>query len=257
MFRRVLCGLALVAMMGTVAFGAPTVTVTNAVTTSLVPDPSPPGIFNIVQYEPAAPTPIGKGETQTLYFFVDGLESATTANGGGSTILASFGFHHEESGVNLSFANPVIRFPQKQGEFQGSDLGWSDREGFGGWFPDTGLDPDVNDDIDWGASVFTGTTAAVSGTQFLGTIDVIIADDPNNKLPEDFFLAVEPARAPNPDDTTMTQTLIESPGAQPGDVVTNVEWAGLANTNLVPEPTTMALLIAGCGGGLIARRRRS
>jgi len=189
------------------------------------------------------------GDTFTLYFFIENLDEAVTPVGDGvNAVVASLGFHVEESGEGLAFSDPAVRY----GKMHLNTLGWLDAPGFGGNFTDTDLTPDLDGDEDWGWSRFTGTSADIGSAQkFVGTIDAefIASLDCN--------VHIEPARAPAPEDTTMTQMTILDDGTQPDDVVVNYDIAGLVGIDLCfPEPATMALLLAGCGGSLMARRRR-
>ena len=250
MFRRVLCGLAVVGMMGSVAFGAPILTVTDNV---IINDQGIP--YTPITYEPGVASPpmsYNPGDTLTLYVFIEKLDEAVTPVGDGiNAVVASLGLHMEESGVGLAFSNPTVRY----GMQELNTLGWIADTGFSGNFVDEDITPDVDGDEDWGWSRFTGTSADIGAARkFVGTIDVECLAG-SNDLNSD--VQIEPARAPNPDDTTMTQTTILDDGTQPDDVVINMDIQGLVGVPLVvPEPTTMALLLMGFGGGLIARRRR-
>ena len=248
MFRCMLCGLAVAGMTGSVAFGAPLLTVTDSV---VVTDSGVP--YSEIAYEPGvmlAGGPYGPGDTLTLYLFIEKLDEALTPVGDGvNAVVASLGFHMEESGVGVAFSDPVVRF----GKTHLNTLGWIDAPGFGGNFVDEDITPDVDGDEDWGWSRFTGSSADIGSDQwFVGTIEVQILGDANCT---NIDIQIEPARGPNPADTTLTQTTILDDGTQPDDVVTNYDMR-VVQLCRPPEPATIALLLAGCGGGLIARRRQ-
>ncbi len=249
MFRHVLYGLAVAGMMGSVAFGAPILTVTDNV---IIRDSGVP--YSEITYEPGAVGgPYNPDDTVTLYFFIEKLDEAFTPVGPGvNAVVASLGYHMEESGDGLAFSDPVVRY----GWRHISGVGWLDPCAAHGWcytFADEDLTPRPNGDEDWGWAAFTSSSGDIGSDQkFVGTIEVEIlahADLSNSDV------QIEPARAPAPGDTTMTQLTLLDDGTLPDDVVINYEIVGLVGVPLgVPEPATMALLLAGCSG-VIARRR--
>jgi len=237
--------------MGSAAFGAPILTVTDHV---IITDSGVP--YSEITYEPGPASPWGSynpGDMLTLYFFIEKLDEAFTPVGPGvNAVVGALGLHMEESGDGLAFSAPRVRY----GQTHLNTLGWVDATGFGNNFVDEDIAPDVDGDEDWGWSRFVGSSPDIGASQrFVGTIEVEILGHAN-ELNSD--VQILPARAPSPEDTTMTQTTILDDGTQPDDVVINHEIQGIvgAVNALVPEPTTMVLLLAGCGGGLIARRRR-
>jgi len=241
-------------MMGSVAVANPTMYVTDHITTvangsfvERVPDTASPPM----SYLP--------GDTVTLHIFLSQVEDSMTPVGPGvNSIVASLGFHLEESGDSLTFSNAYVFY----GLHEYPSLGWFPLPGFtcpDGWcgtppcpVSPQPLDPDVNGDEDFGWARFTGQSADVAGqTMYVGRIDVTIgagADENNSDV------QLLPDRHGDWSDTTQTQTLILDDGSMPDDVVINVDFQGLVGVPLVPEPAAMALLVV--GAGLIVCRRR-
>ena len=191
--------------------------------------------------------------TYTIQVFVHNMHHATTMAGNNQTGLLGFSFTFGAAGDAgnhgaLTYSNYVRKY-SAPGAFLIDDINTAPTGGLSAVNLGTG-------GFGVGPAIGAGDAGGLTPL-LIAEFDVTIAggDASNTHLN---IIAQGPGYATLTDPDTL---LTVNTGFTPGDAVTNLAFgSGGLNTEragqpLVPEPATIALMLAACGGGLIRRRR--